>query len=518
MAITPRLGPVELFDAGIGTDGKIRVYTWDRFTSWGPKTKSGSESEFNEETLGQMVDNWRARGGRLAMCQDHKSVATPYVSAPGMAFYDALAIVRNGEVLRFEKLVDSAATPPEPATLKAQVAKFGSAQNPDPEPDGLWGFRCEVTPLGEDPREGMRNYRGISPLFTANGTDERGNDIGYVLYDVAATNTAFQSGCEITFQRLARKTMKMTEEMARKLGLAEGYSDDDAKAALQRRYEEMKVKFADAADEELQRMADEAGEYAKCYDDQDGDELSSSMRKLAHKMRRFTGTPEKEPDGDEADDDGGEGDREEKAAMEAMAQRLGLPSDARPRQIFAAMQAGTVPVSELAALRARIDAQERAGRERDAKEKEANVVRFVDEAVGLGRYPTEKRDDLLALARENLKSAERVLLKPGTFASKEVAMGRLTNAGSPLGVDPRSEPITLDRRVVQNEVATFEVFGESFSAMAREMADSTDSKVKAKVDAVLSEDERAHPGVRLIAANRILKQERPDLWTAAQEQ
>jgi hypothetical protein len=307
----------------------------------------------------------------------------------------------------------------------------------------------------------------------------------------------------------------MTEEMARKLGLSEGYSDEDAKAALQRRYEEMKVKFADAADEELQRMADEADGYAGCYDEQDGDELPSSMRKLAQKMRRFTGTPEKEPDADGDEDDG---DADEKAAMQAMAQRLGLPSDARPRQIFAAMQAGTVPVSELAALRTRIDAQERAGREREAKEKEATTTRFVDEAIGLGRYPAEKRDDLLALARENLKSAERVLLKPGTFASKEVAMGRLTNAGAPLAVDPRSEPITLDRRVVHNEVATFTVFGENFSARAREMADSADPKVKAKLDAVLSEDERAHPGVRLIAANRILKDQRPDLWAAAQEE
>jgi hypothetical protein len=506
----PLVGPAQRFDAALGEDGKIRVGVWDRFTSWGEKTKAGSESDFNESTLGQMIDNWRARGGRLAMCQDHKSAAAPLVAAPGLAFYDALAIVHDGQVVRLEKLVESMATPPDPAALKQQVARFASTENPAPEPDGLWGFRCEVTPLGEDPKEGMRNYRGISPMFHPHGTDEQGNDIGYVLFDVAATNTAFQAGCEITFHSFARTTMKMTEEMARKLGIEPGASDDDAKAAMKRRFDEMKTKFADAADEELKRMAEEADGYASCYDDGDTDEAPAAMRKLAEKMRRFTG-------GD-SDGDKGKGDGDEKAAMQAMAQKLGLSVGARPREIFAALNAGTVPVSELAALRARVDAQEKATRERETRDKAQAAERFVDEAIAFGRYPGEKRTDLLELARENMKSAERVLLKPGTFASKEIVLNRLTHAGAPLGTDPRTEPVTMDCRVVKNEVATFEVYGETFSTMAREMADSTDAKVKAKLDAILSEDERAHPGLRLIAANRLLKEERPELWSAAQEQ
>jgi hypothetical protein len=307
--------------------------------------------------------------------------------------------------------------------------------------------------------------------------------------------------------------MKLSEEMARKLGLEPGASDDDAKAAMQRRFSEMKVKFADAADEELKRMAEEADGYASCYDDADGDEMPSAMKKLAQKMRRFAGEPE-----DGAGKDGkGDGDGDDKA-MHAMAQRLGLPLTARPREIFAALNAGTVPVSELAALRARVDAQEKLARDREKTEKETSAVRFVDEAIAFGRYPAEKHADLLELARENMKSAERVLLKPGTFAARETALQRFTYGGAPLGTDPRTEAVTLDRRVVKNEVATFEVYGENFSTMAREMADSTDPKVKAKLDAILTDEERAHPGLRLIAANRVLKQDRPDLWAAAQEE
>jgi hypothetical protein len=172
----------------------------------------------------------------------------------------------------------------------------------------------------------------------------------------------------------------------------------------------------------------------------------------------------------------------------------------------------------LAALGARVDAQEKAARDREMIEKETNAVRFVEEAIAFGRYPGEKHADLLELARENMKSAERVLLKPGTFASRELALQRFTHGGAPLGVDPRSEPVTLDRRVVKNEVATFEIYGENFSTMAREMADSTAPKVKAKLDAILTDEERAHSGLRLIAANRVLKEERPDLWAAAQEE
>jgi hypothetical protein len=506
----PLSGPALRFDAGTDEGGKIRVGVWDRFTTWGEKVKGDSESVFDEDTLGQMVDNWRARGGRLAMCQDHKSAAAPLVSAPGLAFYDALAVIHAGSVVRFEKLVESAATPPEPAALRAQVTKFASTENPSPEPDGLWGYRCEVTPLGEDPKEGLRNYRGISPMFHPHGKDELGNDVGYTLFDVAATNTAFQAGCEITFNRVPRKTMKMSEEMARKLGLEPGASDDEAKAAMQHRFTEMKTKFADAADEELKRLADEADGYASCYDEGDGDPMPSEMRRLAAKMRRFTGT-----EGDGKDKDKNDGDEK---AMHAMAQKLGLPLTARPREIFAALNAGTVPVAELAALRARVDAQEKAARDREVQEKETHAVRFVDEAISFGRYPAEKRDDLLELARENVKSAERLLLKPGTFAAREIALQRFTHGGAPIGVDPRTEAVTLDRRVVKNEVATFAVFGERFSTMAREMADSTEPKVKAKLDAILSDEERAHPGLRLIAANRVLKEERPDLWAAAQEE
>jgi hypothetical protein len=53
--------------------------------------------------------------------------------------------------------------------------------------------------------------------------------------------------------------------------------------------------------------------------------------------------------------------------------------------------------------------------------------------------------------------------------------------------------------------------GGRMSKMACDLADSTDPAQRSKVDAMLSPNERSHPGLRLIAANRILEKERPDL-------
>jgi hypothetical protein len=64
-----------------------------------------------------------------------------------------------------------------------------------------------------------------------------------------------------------------------------------------------------------------------------------------------------------------------------------------------------------------------------------------------------------------------------------------------------------------------EVRARSRRARSRCSASPTAARHSAsKLDAILTDEERAHPGLRLIAANRILKEQRPDLWAAAQEE
>jgi hypothetical protein len=79
------------------------------------------------------------------------------------------------------------------------------------------------------------------------------------------------------------------------------------------------------------------------------------------------------------------------------------------------------------------------------------------------------------------------------------------------------ESIGPDRKIFRNEFATFVEEGGRFSEMAKKLADSKEPADVAKVNARLSESEYDHAGLRLLAANRVLKDERPDLWAAAED-
>lgn len=521
-------GPSHAFDAGVGSDGKISIHVWDRFTSWGPKHKN-EPVEFNETTLGQMVDNWRARGGALAMCQDHKSAAAPLVAAPALAFYDALAVVRGGQVLRFEKLVMSAATAPDPALLKAKVAAFASVDDPSPEPDGLWGFRAEVTPLGEDPREGLRNYRYISPFFTDKGTDEQKNPIGYVLADVAATNTPFQGACPITLSQshqpsAPRSTeMSMNPEMLKKLGLSESASAEEKKAALKKYASECATKMSELEGEEAKKMADDLEGMAAYAEGEDGEK----MKKLSAKFRRFAAPAKTDADGDHD----GDKKKEEAAAKETMmafAQRLGvqLPANATREQMMTALQAASVKASDLPAI---IEAQlARTLADRDAKREAADCAEKSKILMSQLRddTPEVNRKALESLSKDP-KTIESAIALAAPFLRADVAptsilFSRMTAGGSPLGLPDagaRTPVVSPARgeRVVNNAIGTFRIHGEEFSGMAKQWADAKEGPVKLEIDSMLTEATVAHPGERLIAANRLLKQKRPDLWATAEE-
>jgi hypothetical protein len=193
-----RSGGSQLFDVQRGADGKIRAGVWDRGMTPGTKLKDGVETEFSVRTFNQITDNWKRRGEKLALCYNHQSA---YVKengrpAPALAFYGAIAVIDRGKLVRFERLAVSGARPPEVASLTAQVAQLATDDNPNPSPDGCWFYRCEVTELGQ---ELLPNFSYLSPMFLPNGQNEAGEDIGYTVLDLAATNTAFQAGCVITF-------------------------------------------------------------------------------------------------------------------------------------------------------------------------------------------------------------------------------------------------------------------------------------------------------------------------------
>lgn len=193
------MGGVQRFDAGPA--GEVPVGIWDRGATFGAgpdgrKEKDGEEVQFTAATFKSFVDNWYSRAGRMPLSRDHQSALGGVVAAPALAWYDAFAVVQGGQVAYFKALASSAAVPPDVAQLAEQVKRLATAENPDPTVDGWWGYRSEVTPLGQSATEGLRNYEGISPLFLMDGTDEQGNRIGPVCFDWSVVNVQFQAGCQ----------------------------------------------------------------------------------------------------------------------------------------------------------------------------------------------------------------------------------------------------------------------------------------------------------------------------------
>ncbi len=546
-------GRSQAFDAGRGADGKVRADVYDRFTSTGEKIKDGRLSVFDQATLTQMARNWLARGDKLAMCFNHQSA---YVQqngqpAPALAFYDALCVVIGGEIVHVAKLPDS----------RADSVPFESTARGD----GLYGFRCEVTELGQ---QLLPNFKYISPMFTDEGRDEQGNEIGYVLFDVAATNTPFQAGCEITFAQGARRAqgdnaMAKLSQLSKFVKFEEGADDKAIRQAVLSKMEEEAIKSMEEG-YNYEEAAARLEEMAKAYEDahfeeeEEGDAPQVTMRRYASKFRRMAKMAA-DGDGDEDDKmnrfgDAGDPDSdkkkgehgqepgsvsekksagfeaEEKAKMEAysaVARRLGIsvPRGASSQTLLDAITAATVSTAEIPKMvgdlvKRELDAKERARLQLETKQRAAHLMASLRSDT-----PKEKREALARLSSDpqtfdTAIALAEPYLRPDAGSASQL-FSRMTGAGAPLGVDPRPQTTGSgkDRKVVPSKIGvTFVEDGGEFSRMAIDMAREKDTDTAREIDSLLNEEERKSDGPRLYAANIVLKRRRPDLWKAAEEQ
>jgi hypothetical protein len=190
-----------------------------------------------------------------------------------------------------------------------------------------------------------------------------------------------------------------------------------------------------------------------------------------------------------------------------------------------AIGAASLPASDVPKI---VEAQvTQALARRDAERAKADTAGKAKELVAMaidGGYPREREAELLRAASDPaLYATMEVAVRPYVDAARgrdPQLFDQLTFAGAPrgAGAGPRATASASgpDVKVVRNELATFVEIGGRFSKMACDMADSNDPATRAKIDAVLSDSERSHPGLRLIAANRILEKERPDLLETEQ--
>lgn len=261
----------------------------------------------------------------------------------------------------------------------------------------------------------------------------------------------------------------MSPEMLKKLGLDEGSSPEAMAEAF--------AKYMGAAEEKMAKLEAEKAEEEK-----------AKMAKLA--------------------------DDEEKAKMEA--DKKDDEDEKGKEAKMATMEAA------LSATRAQLEKLQKREDEREAAakaERERRFEQLADQAVA-GGYPKDKREKLISFARTDYEGAraavEHLLPKSGAPAH---LFDRMTHQGGPIGgdTDPRSlagppkprRVVTMGRTFIEDDAA--------YAEEIKRVAESEDPATKAKVDKLIPESRRTQKFERLLAAERVVRAERPDLAESAEQ-
>jgi hypothetical protein len=343
---------------------------------------------------------------------------------------------------------------------------------------------------------------------------------------MSIANAARAVGMEPTAnpKEVRRAFVQHFEDEAKKAAMEEGYNYEEQAKHLEemaKSYEDAKFEEeegeADAPHVVMRKMATHFRKLAKMGDPPFGGKETPS-EEAAEEATKHEGEGAEMEEEDDKDKD------EEKKAAMAMAKRLGLPAKSSLRQIAMAMEGRTTSLDKVGKLESRIAEMEAQRATEVRNERARSAFLAFDSAVSQGRTKPEKRDVFIAAYQRNPKDAEALLFAPGTFASKEVLMHRMTAGGAPLGVDPRDVGTSsaLDQRVVSMSAlgsgAKALVFGENLSNVITAMADSDDPKVRARIDHELPEGVKGtkfESYERYMAADRIVRKDRPDLVRAA---
>jgi hypothetical protein len=547
------------FDASLrGADGRVRAGVWDRVCVPGVDEKDGQHTEFSVKTLSEMVDNFVERGDQIPLDYNHQSNYSHVNGqpAPALAWYGALAIVAGGQVIKLGCARD--------------VVASGTEDGLDLSREGLWAYRCEVTELGQ---QLLPNFKYVSPTFMSHATKRDGTEIGYALAAVAATNTPWQGETQITFgqaQRLddvtatpdgrpehvtmrieqrdgkfvvlpesgdrvlgthdtregaerqlaaieaskaqqhsspagsapAQKegTMPKFQKYAKFAGAAEGADDAAIKTGLSARLaklaQEAMEEEAFQYEEEAAKLEEMASEMSKFEDDDEAKSFAAKMSKMASNFKRMSKFEDDAATMD-ADDEKKEG---EKAQM-------------------AAMQATIASLSKRVATFERTEADRAKAAE---AERERKCVALADAAVR-GGYPAENRGDLIAFARSNFDAAQRTVaaLLPRSGAPAHL-FDRASNQGGPIGAPPAHGGArefsngAPKPREVKTPFGRFVETDSAFADKVNEMAESKDPVTMAKVDKLLPAAHRPIMFHRLLAAERVVRAEHPDLAETAE--
>ena len=376
-------------------DGSCGVGKWDRFMTPGPKIQNGVDFDFNEANLKQIVHNFARVYSMRRLPLDYRhlaAVGADAVQTPeqNLAYYNALAVIWQGRVVEFWSQ-DPRALPPDPVDLIAALrAKFPRVESAD----GLWGFKCEVTPLG---MQALPNMEQLSPLFSKEDTDEQERPIGYNLLNVSAVGVAFQNGTLINLGRRTvaahalRKDMipDHLKEKLKQHGMGEDGDGDS---------ESMRKAFA-----------------AYMAETDDPKEIRQEMARAMGDLRIEHDAMGKMED-DEKDED--EVSSSDKSA--SMAKKINQDASLDP----AVQKLVDSLTGQVGAMGKKLSAYE----EREQKRAVAEYVAFAKDR-GVGEADAK---EYLALSGNSIERARALVSK----FPERTTMSRMTQAGAPVGKNP----------------------------------------------------------------------------------
>lgn len=508
-----------LFEGARGPDGQVRAGVWDRVCVPGDDEKDGQSTSFNLDTLSQMVDNFVARGDQIPLDFNHQSNYAHINGqpAPALAFYGALAVVARGGVVKLG--------------CARGVAATGSEDGIDLAREGLWAYRCEVTELGQ---KLLPNFKYVSPTFMSEATARDGEEIGYMLAAVAATNTPWQSETEITFDKVstagAEPANKGASAMAKAkfakfAGAADGADDAAIKQALSEKtsalakaaMEDEAFKYDEAA-KELEEMAAEAASEKAFEDD------AAKMSKMAASFRRFSKFS-KEEEEDNAKDSGGKkesktfDDEDEKAEMAKMEEEKKMAKLEAEKDAEAKMSVMSATIKAQSAQLTRLQKAEDERQKAAEQDREHRFSQLADRAIA-GGYPKENRDALIKFARVDFNGAQATVASFTKSAPSHI-FDRASQAGAPIGQgrSQRHDAPATQARKVKTAFGTFMEMDGGYAEEIKKLAESKEPHLMAKVDKLIVGGTKAQAIMfnRLLAAEKVVRAEQPELAESAEQ-
>jgi hypothetical protein len=367
---------------------------------------------------------------------EHRAALTAWASdGHAMAWANALVMVTGGQVVRYEAHPGAPGTAPGIREIEASIHK--------PVEDGVYCYRCRVTPRGADPQSGLAAFGYTSPYFIQQRD-------GHRLLNLTATNDPRMRGAALAYERGVRVAMTRVEHVTAERGEEQAMEDKELMARAGCMESDSPAASIEKMAKYIRKMEDEgkAKEEEAKKAEMKRSALEGEVAEMRRKMEAGENPFAKKDKGDKGEmENGGDEDKDKKSEMQAM-QRLseqvralsdGLRTERAAREALEAKQAEQATV---AMERQRRDAQ----RDADAWAEEA-LVRGRWNPLHAGGNDTEQ-DPVrrIAMTRSWLASrrlsdpkADELLLAPGTFQPDErVAMTRLTEAGTGQGApDPR---------------------------------------------------------------------------------